>query len=91
MHTQLKSTITNYKMAYQATVLAHVDALAFTPQWFAHYFGYKLNRHTRGVLNAMVENNLLEKRRMLDTDGHYRMVYAADFNHQRKVMRWPSV
>lgn len=53
------------------------QGMTLTAQSFATYIHAPCNRHLRAVLNHLVCEGYLVKRKTLFDDGHYRMTYAA--------------
>jgi len=67
----------SFEVEFRAIAAAHARGECFTVQAFCNKYGFKVNRHTRGILNALVAQGLLVKHKTMYDDGHYRMVYAA--------------
>jgi len=64
-------------IALAALVWAYKKQFAFTVNCFCEGNDFKVNRHTRNVLNYMVRTGVLLKSKKLGDDGHYRTLYSA--------------
>jgi hypothetical protein len=64
-------------IGFEAINLTFIQGRTFTFAAFCQQTGFKPNRHTRRELDNLVRDGYLLKLKALFSDGHYRMVYAA--------------